>query len=115
MAGRTRAPSQGTLVERYECAQKLFDAHDYICAAREFAEIIAEEPSNLAARLWLGRAYYHSAQLTRAEATLREVIERDPTEAYAHLMLGRTLQRQSRHPDTIGSLRVAAALTDQYR
>ena len=102
------------LLDRYERARKYFEAADYIGAAEQLAEIVAEQPESVAARLLLARAYYHSAQLTRAEATLRAVIERDPTEVYAHLMLGRTLQRQSRHDEAAASLRIAAAMSDAY-
>lgn len=63
-----------------------------------------------AGRLLLGRAYYHSAQLRRAEETLGRAVELAPTDAYARFLLGRTLQRQSRHADALVHLRLAAAL-----
>jgi hypothetical protein len=56
------------------------------------------------------RAYYHSAQLGRAEAELRTVLGQDPTEAYALLLLGRTLQRQSKRTEAAPYLRLAAAM-----
>jgi Tfp pilus assembly protein PilF len=65
---------------------------------------------NVGARLLLARAYYHSAQLSRAEEQLRLVLERDPCDAYAHLMLGRTLQRLGRPEDARGNLRLASAM-----
>ena len=40
-----------------------------------------------------------------------EVIEREPTEYYAHLMLARTLERQSRRDEATKHRRIAAALT----
>ncbi len=64
----------------------------------------------MATRLLLARAYYHSAQLRRAEAELRTVLEQDPAEAYAHLLLGRTLQRQSRQTEAAPYLRLASAM-----
>jgi FMN reductase len=39
------------------------------------------------------------------------VIARDPVEHYAHLMLGRTLQRQGRAEEAERWLRMAAAFT----
>ncbi|HZP50460.1 tetratricopeptide repeat protein, partial [Actinocrinis sp.] len=66
-----------------------------------------------AARLLLARAYYHTAQLRRAEEQLREVIARDPVEHYAYLMLGRTLQRQGRHEEAKPWLRMAAAFSSE--
>ena len=59
---------------------------------------------------WLG-AYYHAALLKPAEEQLLEVIEREPTEYYAHLMLARTLERLSRAEEAGKHRRIAAALT----
>ena len=73
---------------------------------------MADAPDNVGAWLLLARAYYHSAQLTRAEAAAREVIDRDPTEPYAYLLLGRTLERQSRRREAEAPLRMAAAMSD---
>jgi hypothetical protein len=49
--------------------------------------------------------------LKPAEEQLLEVIEREPTEYYAHLMLARTLERQSRACEATKHRRIAAALT----
>lgn len=73
-------------------------------------EVVEDVPEQVAPRLLLARSYYHSAQLNRAEEQLRAVIERDPVEYYAHLMLGRTLERQSRHAEAAPWLRTAAAM-----
>ena len=104
---------QGTASEdvalTWERAQALFDAKDYIGAAALLATVVDEVPQQVAPRLLLARAYYHSAQLHRAEEHLRAVIERDPVEHYAYLMLGRTLERQGRHADAAPWLRAAAA------
>ena len=62
----------------------------------------------LAVRLLLASAYYHSAQLHRAEAAARAVLASDPANAY--LLLGRTLERQSRHAEAGGPFRMAAAM-----
>jgi len=96
---------------RYDRALLYFDAQDYITAARLLDELVAEVPEDVALRLLLARAYYHSAQLRRAEAQLREVLTRDPVADYAHLLLGRTLQRQSRHAEAVPHLRLAKAMS----
>lgn len=88
-----------TLAERYDRARMFFDAGDFVTASRMLADIVAEVPEDVATRLLLARSYYHSAQLQRAEAELRLILERDPAERYAHLLLGRTPQRQSRPHD----------------
>ncbi|OLF14133.1 hypothetical protein BLA60_02945 [Actinophytocola xinjiangensis] len=98
-----------TAAERWERAELLFEARDYTAAAKALAEVVAEYPDQTGPRLLLARAYYHSAQLGRAEEQLREIVERDPVEHYAHLMLGRTLQRRGRHDEAARWLRMAEA------
>lgn len=59
----------------------------------------------------LARAYDRSAQLHGSGRELRAVLARDPVDAYAHPMLGRTLERQSRTAEAAPWLRLAGALT----
>jgi hypothetical protein len=99
----------GSLVETWERAQALFEAKDYIGAAKLLNVVIDEAPEQVAPRLLLARAYYHSAQLRRAEEQLRVVIDRCPVEHYAYLMLGRTLERQGREAEAGQWLRAAEA------
>jgi FMN reductase len=100
-----------TAAERWERAVPLFEEKNYTAAARLLADIVEEFPRQTDARLLLARAYYHSAQLRRAEEQLRLVIDRDPVEHYAHLMLGRVLQRQGRDAEAAPWLRMAGALS----
>ncbi|MFC5213779.1 tetratricopeptide repeat protein [Streptomyces coerulescens] len=104
----------GTPAERWERAQLFFDAKDYAGAARVLGTLVEEVPEQTGPRLLLARAYYHSAQLRRAETELRVIVERDPVEQYARLMLGRTLQRQGRHEEAEPHLRLASALTGDF-
>jgi predicted Zn-dependent protease len=82
----------------------------WIEAAQVLADLVAEEPDALAARLLLARAYYHSAQLGRAEQEARALVAANPADGYAQLLLGRSLARQSRHDEAAGPLKLAAAL-----
>ncbi|MEU1275109.1 tetratricopeptide repeat protein [Streptomyces sp. NPDC005799] len=107
-------PHEETTTERWERAQLLFEARDYIGAARLLAAVVEEAPEQIGPRLLLARAYYHSAQLRRAEEQLRVIVERDPVEHYAHLMLGRTLQRQGRPDEATPWLRMAAAFAGEF-
>jgi Flp pilus assembly protein TadD len=50
----------------------------------------------------------------RAEEQLRKVIDRNPVEHYAHLMLGRALERQARHEEAGSWLRMAAAFSGGF-
>ncbi|WP_030678950.1 tetratricopeptide repeat protein [Streptomyces cellulosae] len=106
-------PHEETTVERWERARLLFEAKDYISAARLLAAVVEEVPEQTGPRLLLARAYYHSAQLGRAEEQLRKVVERDPVEHYAHLLLGRTLERQGRDEEARPWLRMAAAFSGE--
>ncbi|BBF99575.1 MULTISPECIES: tetratricopeptide repeat protein [Pseudonocardia] len=95
---------------RWERATYLFDSGDHVAASRLLVELADAEPDATAVRLLLARAYYHSAQLGRAESVLRELLEQTPSDGYAHLLLGRTLQRRSRHDEAQPHLRLASAL-----
>ncbi|MFK4071571.1 tetratricopeptide repeat protein [Streptomyces sp. NPDC029674] len=106
--------AHGTAAERWERARQFFDAKEYATAARILDALADEVPEQVAPRLLLARAYYHSAQLGRAEAALRKVLDLDPVESYARLMLGRTLERQNRPDDAAPHLRMAAALNGDF-
>lgn len=94
----------------YERARISFEMGNPAEAARLLAPLAEEEPRNVSVRLLLARAYYHSAQLRRAESEFRAVTELNPVEDYAWFGLGRTLQRQSRHSDALPCLRIAASM-----
>ncbi|WP_370266915.1 tetratricopeptide repeat protein [Streptomyces sp. V4I8] len=104
----------GTAAERWERARMFFDAKDYAAAARVLGKLVEEVPEQTGPRLLLARAYYHSAQLRRAETELRVIVERDPVEHYARLMLGRTLQRQGRSEEAEPHMRLASALAGDF-
>ncbi|WP_329200136.1 MULTISPECIES: tetratricopeptide repeat protein [unclassified Streptomyces] len=103
----------GTAAERWARGSLFFDAKEYATAARVLATLTAEAPEQLAPRLLLARAYYHSAQLSRAELELRAILERWPVEDYAQLMLGRTPERQGRAAEAAPYLRLAAAMAGE--
>lgn len=98
-----------TAFDRYRYAQRLFRERRYTAAARELEFLIADEREHADgqqtaaylgdAPLLLARAYYHSAQLEKSEQAARGLIETDPTEVYAVLLLARTLQRRGRHAE----------------
>ncbi|MFE7752273.1 tetratricopeptide repeat protein [Streptomyces sp. NPDC057428] len=104
----------GTPAERWDRAQMFFEAKEYLTAARILGGLVGEAPEQVAPRLLLARAYYHSARLTKAEAELREVLKRDPVEDYALLMLGRTLERQGRPAEAAPHLRMARAMSGDF-
>ena len=104
--------------DRYRWAEDLFAHRDYWGATRVLKSLLAEAESRpdevghglAETRLLLARAYYHSAQLRRAEATTRELLTDHPTDEYAALLLARTLERSSRHGEARAAFRLAEAL-----
>ncbi|WNV82491.1 tetratricopeptide repeat protein [Umezawaea sp. Da 62-37] len=80
-------------------------------AAKLFAEAAEVVPADRSVLTELALAHFHSASLGNAEKVLRSLVDLDPSDAYARLLLGRTLSRQSRHGEALPELRLAAALT----
>jgi predicted Zn-dependent protease len=104
------------LFEEYRRAVIFFDAGDPITAAKVLEPIVAAEPGRFDVRLLLARAYFHSAQLNRAEEQLRLLVEQDPADHYARYVLGRTLERLNRPAEALPHLRMASAMhpSDEY-
>jgi Flp pilus assembly protein TadD len=98
------------LLEEYRRATMFFESGDSRGAARLLEPIVAAEPHNAAVRQLLARAYFNSAQLSRAEEQLRAMIDHDPSDHYAHHVLGRTLERAGRFAEALPHLRLAAAM-----
>lgn len=104
------------LYDRYRAAELLFSQRRYAQAAILLEDLLGELSDLPArtgtgeARLLLARAYYHSAQLGRAERAARELVDADPSDPYAVLLLGRVLCRQARAAEGHRWLRRAAAL-----
>ncbi|WP_229400428.1 tetratricopeptide repeat protein [Micromonospora okii] len=98
------------LLAEYRRATMFFEMGDASGAVRLLEPIVEAEPGNSAVRQLLARAYFQTAQLNRAEEQLRELVDRDPSDHYAHHVLGRTLERMNRPADALRHLRIAAAM-----
>jgi predicted Zn-dependent protease len=108
--GNVAVVDDDDLFDEYRRAVIFFDAGDPVTAAKVLEPIVAAEPGRFDVRLLLARAYFHSAQLRRAEEQLRDLIERNPSDHYVRFVLGRTLERQNRPADALPHLRMAAAM-----
>ena len=94
----------------FQRASMFFDFKDYTAAGRILAPIVEREPANRAATELLGRAYFHSAQLGRAEETFLRLIEIDPANGWAYEALARTLERRNRAGEAGRYRRLAHAM-----
>jgi predicted Zn-dependent protease len=104
---------QVDLLEEYRRATFYFESGDPLAASRLLEPIVEAEPHNAAVRQLLARAYFNSAQLNRAETQLRALIDHDPSDHYAHHVLGRTLERAGRFREALPHLRLAVAMKRQ--
>jgi thioredoxin-like negative regulator of GroEL len=105
-----------TTYMRFRWAEELFATRDYRGAATVLEELITATADEVGhhglaeARTLLARSYFHSAQLRRAEAAARELLADDPTDAYAALLLARTLERGNRREEAASFRSLANAL-----
>ena len=100
--------------DRWLHAQELFAEKSYREAAVLLTELLDDSTDVVHeltdVRLLLARSLYHSAQLNGAIRVATELLEHDPNEPYAHLLVGRSLQRQGKPDEAQPHLRLAELL-----
>jgi predicted Zn-dependent protease len=110
-AGTTSTPpSTEDAYESFRRAETFFEAGRPNIAADLLIPVLAAEPTNVAALELLARAYLGSAQLNRAEQTLRRLVDLAPADAWARFALARALERRSLIDEAASHRRIAAAL-----
>ncbi|MFH0246245.1 DsbA family protein [Streptomyces sp. HK10] len=102
-------------VERLRLAEALLDKGDPLGCLTLLGALMAEHPEDRSVRMLAARAYYHSAQLSRAQSGLERLVAESPDDAYARLLLGRTLERRGEGEEAAQHLRIAAAMNPEYR
>ena len=105
---------EDTTHDRWVRAKALFEERAYREAARLLTGLL-DEAADVGheltdVRLLLARSFYHSAQLDETIRVATELLEHDPNEPYAHLLVGRALQRKSRGDEAQPHLRLAELL-----
>ncbi|HET7327506.1 MAG TPA: tetratricopeptide repeat protein [Nocardioidaceae bacterium] len=109
---RLHAPNPGMdAVERYHEAWRLLEGRQPLDAINILDPAVDAEPDSLSLRTLRGWAYFQSAQLRKAEADLRVIVEEQPTDLWARFALGRTLERQSRLAEALPHLRMCAVMS----
>lgn len=111
MSTLTNTLARLSTYDAYRWARDLFDDRDYYTAARVLQHLVDTHPEDSGlgeVRELLARAYYHSAQIGPAAEAARDLLAREPTNAYAALLLTRSLERRS--VDASAARRLATAL-----
>jgi len=82
---------------------------------REALEVLdaalTEDPGNTGLRSLRAWALLMRAQLGKAEAELRSLVEENPDDAWARFALGRALERQNRSAEALPHFRLAAVMS----
>lgn len=98
------------LLEAFRLGEELLESRYPRDAVRVLTKVVEAESENAAAWELLGRAHFAAAHLRPAEEAFRRLVELEPTSAWAHTALARSLERQSRHREGAAMHRMAAAL-----
>ncbi|MDO7867113.1 tetratricopeptide repeat protein [Nocardioides jiangxiensis] len=104
-------PLQEAPERAYATAYDLLVRREPAKALELVDKALADEPENRGLRSLRAWAYLMRAQLQKAEAELRTLVEEVPDDAWARHALGRSLERQSRYADALPHLRLAGAMT----
>ncbi len=88
----------------------LLAAGDPTTAAGMLTHAATLAPTDRAVHTDLARACFDSAQLHRAEAAFRTLVDLDPTDVWARRGLARTMRRLSRRDEAAAQDRIADAL-----
>lgn len=112
MEDHTATSEQGTSshLAAFRRAESLLGSRRPLDALQALKPVLEAEPDKPSVQLLAGRAYFHSAQLRRAEQAFNKLLEMDPTDDYARFILGRTLQRMNRLVEALAQLRMATAM-----
>jgi tetratricopeptide (TPR) repeat protein len=108
---RDEPPPGETAYDLLQRGTALLAGRHHAQAAVVLQRAAAVEPGRGSILEPLGRAYFMSGQLDRAEETFSALLEVDPASPYGHYALGRTLARLGRRQVAITHLRLAVALS----
>lgn len=96
---------------RWAMAEERFAGKDYRGAGRLLTDIVEAEPTNVSARLLLARSHFHAALLQKAYDECVILLDQDPTEPYARLLMARTCDRLGRKTEAQAHRRLLAVMS----
>ncbi|NBH11088.1 tetratricopeptide repeat protein [Amycolatopsis sp. SID8362] len=109
-AAAASQPPEESRFHAFRQAEDLVARRRPLDALKVLQPLLDSEDDKPSVHLLAGRAYFHSAQLRRAEHAFTRVLELDPTDHYARFILGRTLQRLGRFVEALAQIRMASAM-----
>ena len=89
---------------------ELLENGDFAAATVPLAKVASREPEKSSVREALGRALFRSRRFKEAAAEFEAVVERYPTNDFAHFCLGRALDLTGRSEGARRHLAIAANL-----
>ncbi|GAA2137776.1 tetratricopeptide repeat protein [Glycomyces algeriensis] len=97
---------------RLRDAEEMLALKDPLGALQFLAPLLRDHPDHPDVMLVAARAYFKSAQLNRALELTEKMVEANPADFYARLLLGRTLQRMGRAEEARGHLRMVNEIAE---
>lgn len=88
----------GTVLAASESASnvlRLYDAGEYAKVTSLMTDVLARDPANTQANLWMARCYVELGDFDRAILYARHAVEVQPDSSQAHLWLGRAYGRKA--------------------
>ena len=104
-------PGQHAPESAYRVAHDLLARRAPVEALAVIEPALAEEPANRGLRSLRAWVFMIRAQLAKAEAELRTLVDDDPSDDWARHALGRTLERRDALADALPHQRLAAVMS----
>jgi predicted Zn-dependent protease len=103
-------PEQESTYELYARGVELLENGDFEAATVPLGRVASREPEKSSVREALGRALFRARRFTEAAAEFEAVVERYPTNDFAHFCLGRALDLSGEPDAARRHLAIAANL-----
>jgi Flp pilus assembly protein TadD len=101
---------QESTYELYTRGVELLENGDFAAATVPLGKVASREPEKSSVREALGRALFRARRFNEAAAEFEAVVERYPTNDFAHFCLGRALDLSGESDGALRHLAIAANL-----
>ncbi len=105
-----QSPRQESTYELYTRGVELLENGDFEAATVPLGKVASREPEKSSVREALGRALFRARRFNEAAAEFEAVVERYPTNDFAHFCLGRALELSGEREGAMRHLALAANL-----